>query len=206
MAKPHEKLAEPLAILKELQEQGRRIFKSDELTRVHRERLVANGFLRDVIKGWVMSTGPQAQQQDTTPWYASFWEFCSLYCNDRFGKDWFLSPEQSLLLQAEAPTIPPQVVVNTPKGKNNRIDLLFGTSLYDLAVKEMPEQLTEKNGQRVLTVEAALIRVPEDSSSARLSKCRSPWRPCAMYRRYWPSFLMAAIPPWRGDSRAHSAA
>ncbi|WP_095085198.1 Fic family protein [Mesorhizobium sophorae] len=161
MAKPHEKLAEPLAILKELQEQGRRIFKSDELTRVHRERLVANGFLRDVIKGWVMSTGPQAQQQDTTPWYPSFWEFCSLYCNDRFGKDWFLSPEQSLLLHAEAPTIPPQVVVNTPKGKNNRIDLLFGTSLYDLAVKEMPEQLTEKNGQRVLTVEAALIRVPE---------------------------------------------
>lgn len=61
-----------------------------------------------------MSTGPQAQQQDTTPWYASFWEFCSLYCNERFGKDWCLSPEQSLLLHAEAPTIPPQVVVNTP--------------------------------------------------------------------------------------------
>ncbi len=161
MAKPHEKLAESLAILKKLQEGGRRIFKSDELSRVHRERLLQNGFLRDVIRGWVMSTGPQAQQQDTTPWYASFWEFCSLYCNERFGKDWFLSPEQSLLLHAEAPTIPPQVVVNTPKGKNNKIDLLFGTSIYDLQVKEMPVQLTEKNGQRAFTVEAALIRVPE---------------------------------------------
>ena len=161
MAKPHEKLAESLAILKALQEGGRRIFKSDELSRVHRERLMTNGFLRDVIKGWVMSTGPQAQQQDTPPWYESFWEFCSLYCNERFGKDWYLSPEQSLLLHAEAPTIPPQVVVNTPKGQNNKIDLLFGTSLYDLGVKEMPEQLTEKNGQRVFTVEAALIRVPE---------------------------------------------
>ncbi|MER9889294.1 Fic family protein [Mesorhizobium sp. M0114] len=161
MAKPHEKLAESLAVLKELQEGGRRIFKSDELTRVHRERLLQNGFLRDLIKGWLMSTGPQAQQQDTTSWYASFWEFCSLYCNDRFGKDWFVSPEQSLLLHAEAPTIPPQVVVNTPKGTNNKIDLLFGTSLYDLKVKEMPAELTEKNGQRVFTVEAALTRVPE---------------------------------------------
>ncbi|MEO4001993.1 hypothetical protein [Mesorhizobium sp. CAU 1732] len=108
-----------------------------------------------------MSTGPQAQQQDTTPWYASFWEFCSLHCNERFGKDWFLSPELSLLLHAEATAIPPQVVVNTPKGKNNKIDLLFGTSLYDLQVKEMPEQLTKKNGQRVFTIEAALIRVPQ---------------------------------------------
>ena len=72
-----------------------------------------------------------------------------------------MSPEQSLLLHAEAPTIPPQVVVNTPKGKNNKINLLFGTSIYDLQVKEMPEQLTEKNRQRIFTVEAALIRVPE---------------------------------------------
>ncbi|MEP7456624.1 hypothetical protein [Phyllobacterium sp. SB3] len=102
MAKPHEKLAESLAILKKLQQGGRRIFKSDELSRVHRERLLQNGFLRDVIRGWVTSTDPQAQQQDTTPWYASFWEFCSLYCNERFGKDWFLSPEQSLLLSLDS--------------------------------------------------------------------------------------------------------
>ena len=133
----------------------------NNFTRRCGEPLLEAAKLMDPDKGWVMSTGPQAQQQDTTPWYASFWEFCSLYCNDRFGKDWFLSPEQSLLLHVEAPTIPPQVVVNTPKGKNNKIDLLFGTSLYDLAVKEMPEQLTERNSQRVFTVEAALIRVPE---------------------------------------------
>lgn len=162
MAKPHEKLAESLAILKKLQEEGgRRIFMSNQLTRVHRERLLHNGFLRDVIKGWVMSTSPQAQQHDTTPWYASFWEFCSVYCNERFGKDWFMSPEQSLLLHADAPAIPPQIVVNTPKGTNNKIDLPFGTSLYDLKVKEMPTELTEKSGQRVFTVEAALIRVPK---------------------------------------------
>ncbi|MGN7737532.1 hypothetical protein [Ensifer sp. 22564] len=137
IAKPHEKLAESRAVLKALQDGGRRIFKSDELTRVHQERRLQNGFLRDIIKGWLTSTCPQAQQQDTAPWYTSFWEFC----NDRFGKDWFLSPEQSLLLHAEAPTIPPQVVVNSPKGPNNKIDLPFGISLYDLKVKEMPAEL-----------------------------------------------------------------
>lgn len=161
MAKPHEKLAQSLAILRDLQEVGRRIFKSDEISRVHRERLLQNGFLRDIIRGWVMSTGPQAQQNDTTPWYASFWEFCALYCNDRFGKNWFLSPEQSLLIHAEATAIPPQVVVNAPRGTNNKIDLLFGTSLYDLKVKEIPDELTEKNGLRVYTIEAALVRIPE---------------------------------------------
>ncbi|TGV15186.1 Fic family protein [Mesorhizobium sp. M8A.F.Ca.ET.173.01.1.1] len=161
MAKPHEKLAESLATLQGLQAGGRRIFKSQEITRVHRERLLQNGFLREVIKGWLMSTGPQAQEQDTTPWYASFWEFCAMYCNERFGKAWYLSPEQSLLLHAEATAIPPQVVISSPYGGNNKIGLLFGTSLYDLKIKDMPENLTEKNGLRLFPVNAALVRVPE---------------------------------------------
>ncbi|TGV65905.1 cell filamentation protein Fic, partial [Mesorhizobium sp. M00.F.Ca.ET.158.01.1.1] len=100
-------------------------------------------------------------EQDTTPWYASFWEFCAMYCNERFGKAWYLSPEQSLLLHAEATAIPPQVVISSPYGGNNKIGLLFGTSLYDLKIKDMPENLTEKNGLRLFPVNAALVRVPE---------------------------------------------
>jgi hypothetical protein len=62
MAAPSEKLAASLAVLHSLQADGRRVFKSDQFTRVHRERL------------------PMA--------------------------------------------IPRQVVVYTPKGSNNAIDLL----------------------------------------------------------------------------------
>ncbi|WP_244491025.1 hypothetical protein [Paramesorhizobium deserti] len=115
-----------------------------------------HGFLRDVIKGWLTSSGPQTQPGDTTPWRASFWEFCARYCRDRFGNDWFLSPEQSLLLHAEATAIPPQVIANSPKGANNNLQLLFGTSLYDLKVKEMPppEDMAEKNGLRVYAADA----------------------------------------------------
>jgi hypothetical protein len=162
MATPNEKLADSLSALQELQRGGQRIFKSSDFSRVHRERLMQHGFLRDVIKGWLMSTGPQAQPGDTTPWYASFWEFCARYCRDRFGYDWFLSPEQSLLLHAEATAIPPQVIVNSPKGTNNNLQLLFGTSLYDLKVKEMPapEDMAEKSGLRVYAADAALVKVP----------------------------------------------
>jgi len=163
MATPHEKLAASLAQLESLQKGGRRVFRSKELTRVHRERLVRNGFLREVIKGWLISSSPGADPGDTTPWFTSFWEFCALYCAERFGDQWHLSPEQSLLLHAENTVIPKQLIIYTPKGGNNTVELLFGTSLYDLKQKRMPPEadLTERERLRLYTPEAALIKVPE---------------------------------------------
>src|SRR6266498_3078751 len=111
MPTPNEKLAESLSLLQNLQKGGRRVLQSSDLTRVHRERLVANGFLQEVMKGWLISSSPRARAGDSTPWYASFWEFCARYCDDRFGTKWHLSPEQSLLLHAEDTVVPRQVVV-----------------------------------------------------------------------------------------------
>jgi hypothetical protein len=124
MPKPNEKLAESLTVLKQLQKGGRRVFRSQELSRTHRERLLSNGFLRNVMKGWVMSSSPSARAGDSTPWYASFWEFCARYCDDRFGDVWHLSPEQSLLLHAENTVIPTQVVVYSSKGTNHAMTAL----------------------------------------------------------------------------------
>jgi Protein of unknown function (DUF1488)/Fic/DOC family len=163
MATPNEKLAESLDELKALQGGGRRVFRSDDLSRVHRERLVANGFLQEVMKGWLISSSPSVRAGDSTPWYASFWEFCARYCNDRFGEEWHLSPEQSLWLQGERTVIPEQVVVNSPNGTNNTIKLLFGTALYDLKVTEMPAavDLVARDGLRLFSPAAALVRVAE---------------------------------------------
>src|SRR5712692_10068623 len=148
MVAPNEKLAESLDVLKALQEGGRRVFRSDELSRVHRERLVANGYLLEVMKGWLMTSSPSALEGDSTPWYASFWEFCARYCSERFGDEWYLSPEQSLLLHGENTVIPRQFVVYSPKGTNHTLNLVFGTSLYDLKQPEMPSEqdLTIKDG------------------------------------------------------------
>jgi Protein of unknown function (DUF1488)/Fic/DOC family len=163
MATPNEKLAESLDVLKALQEGGRRVFRSDDLSRIHRERLVANGFLQEVMKGWLISSSPSAREGDSTPWYASFWEFCARYCTDRFGEEWHLSPEESLVLHGERTVIPDQVVVNSPKGTNNAIKLMFGTSLYDLKVPEMPAavDLVVRDGLRLFSPAAALVRVAE---------------------------------------------
>jgi hypothetical protein len=51
----------------------------------------------------------------------------------------------------------------SPKGTNNAVELLFGTSLYDLKQKDMPPAagLTEKDGLRLYTAAAALLRVPD---------------------------------------------
>lgn len=162
MPAPHEKLAESLSALQVLQKDGRRVIQSSELSRVHRERLLENGFLQEVMKGWLISSRPGARAGDSTPWYASFWEFCARYCDQRFGDEWHLSPEQSLLLLAENTVIPKQVVVYSPKGTNHKLDLLFGTSLYDLK-SDMPDTagLTERNGLRLFSPAAALVKMPE---------------------------------------------
>src|ERR1043166_4004009 len=101
MSTLHAKLATSLEKLHQLQSEARHVFCSSQFSRVDRERLLAQGFLREVIKGWLISTSPGTARGDTTPWLSSFWEFCARYCQSRFVKDWHLSAEQSLLLHAE---------------------------------------------------------------------------------------------------------
>src|SRR5260370_37483932 len=137
MPSPNEKLAEALDVLEALQQGNRRVFRSDDLSRVHRERLVENGFLQEVMKGWLISSSSDSQAGESTPWHASFWEFCAHYCDERFGEQWHLSPEQSLFLHGERTSISDQLVVHSPKATNTDRKLPFGTTLYVLKVVEM---------------------------------------------------------------------
>ena len=161
MATAHARLSSSLELLERLQRDGRRVFRTTELTRVHRERLVANGFLRRVANGWLISADPAALPGDSTPWYSVFWEFCARYCERRFGKGWWLSAEQSALLHGENTAVPDQVVVHAPAGGNNRIELPFGTALFDVRDRTEPERggVEERDGLRLLNPENALVRV-----------------------------------------------
>src|SRR5580704_11504160 len=163
MAAPNQKLADSLDVLKALQAGGRRVFRSDDLSRVHRERLVENGFLQEVIKGWLISSSPGAHAGDSTSWYASFWEFCAFYSAERFGDEWHLSAEESLWLHGEKTVIPEQIVVCSPKGTNHLMKLLYGTSLYDLKVPELPPapNLVTRDGLRLFSPTASLVGVGE---------------------------------------------
>ncbi|MBW6480904.1 MAG: hypothetical protein K0B37_15850, partial [Bacteroidales bacterium] len=60
----------------------------------------------------------------------SFWGFCARYLNDRYGENYCISAEQSLLLHTGDHTVPRQLIVRSTKGNNLPTNLLFNTSLF----------------------------------------------------------------------------
>lgn len=174
MPTPQEKLAESLQALHELQSRGVVAIRSSDLSRTDRERLLESGFLQEVMKGWYIPTRPDEAPGDSTPWYASYWDFCAAYLADRFGKEWCLSPEQSLSLQGGNRTVPAQLLVRTPKGGNKPTDLPHGTSLFDVRNAMPPEkEVVETDGLRLFSVPAALINVSEEFFRRRSTDVRA---------------------------------
>lgn len=135
MATPHEKLAESLAELQKLQDdRDIAVIKADDLSRTHRERMMDNGFIREVIKGWYICCRPDETQGDTTSWHVSYWNFIGSYFDSRFGDNWCLSPDQSLSLHSGNYTVPSQLLIRSPKASNNRVNFLHGASVFDSKV------------------------------------------------------------------------
>jgi hypothetical protein len=164
MATPSEKLAHALEILQQLQnEKGIAVVRANELTRTIKERLVANGFLKEVVRGWYISTRPDEKDGDSTSWYMSFWYFVSVYCNSRFANDWCLSPEQSLMIHAGNHTVPRQVLIRSLKATNNNLELPYHTSIFDtnLSVPEKQNK-AQVEGLQLYSLEAGLIAVGPD--------------------------------------------
>ncbi len=159
MATPSEKLAGSLAALQALQHaHGAGAIRARDLSRTHRERLSANGFLQEVVKGWYIATRPNETQGDSTAWYASFWNFVAAYLESRFRKNWSLSPEQSLSLHAGNWSVPQQLLIRSPRGGNNVTSLRHGTSLLDIrAALPATADRQQKESLRVFSIESALI-------------------------------------------------
>jgi fido (protein-threonine AMPylation protein) len=159
MATPSEKLAESLEVLHKLQNaNGAAAIRARELTRTHRERLLKNGFLQEVMKGWYIPSRPDETKGESTAWYASFWRFAAAYLKSRFRKNWSLSPEQSLSIHAGNWTVPRQLAVRSPRGTNSVTKLPHGTSLFDLqAALPPPVDRAQDDGLHIFSLEAALI-------------------------------------------------
>jgi hypothetical protein len=110
------------------------------------------------MKGWYIPSRPDEAKGESTAWYASFWRFSAVYLKERFGRNWCLSPEQSLALHAGNWTVPRQLVVRSPKARNKVTTLPHGTSLLDLrAALPAAGDVEEKEDLRVFSVESALI-------------------------------------------------
>ena len=174
MATPSEKLAESLTVLKSLGEEGIVAIRANHLTRTHRERLLKNGFIREVMKGWYLPARPDEPAGESTAWYASFWAFCAGYLNDRFGEGWCISAEQSLNLHTGDWTVPRQLLVRSPRGGNKPTDLLFGTSLLDARLG-LPKarDIDVKDELRIMSLPVALINCAPNQFSARPIEMRA---------------------------------
>lgn len=158
MATPAANLATSLEVLKQLQDRGLVAIRASDVTRIHRERLLKNGFIREVMKGWYIPTRPDELAGESTAWYASFWAFCAGYLTERFGSDWCVSPEHSLALHAGDWTVPRQILIRSPRGGNKPMPLPYETSIFDVRLELPPAQDTEiKDGLRLFNLPSALI-------------------------------------------------
>jgi len=174
MATPSEKLANSLEVLKQLQDKGVTSIRSSELTRTHRERLMKHGFLQEVMKGWYIPARPNEKTGESTAWYASYWSFCASYLTSRFGDNWCLSPEQSILLHAGNTYIPKQLLVRAPKARNRITELLHNTSFIDVkaAIPEL-KNVEVKDGLRLFPLPEALISCPASYYQQRPTELRT---------------------------------
>lgn len=158
MASPQEKLADALGTLMELQNTERRAFRSEEITRIHREILLKNGYIKEATKGWYIISSPDERTGDTTSWYNTYWDFCARYYQEKYRQDWVLSPEQSVLIHAGNWTIPQQLIVRATNGSNHVTQLPFNTSIFTIKANiPAAELITEEKGIRMYSLAASLI-------------------------------------------------
>ena len=161
MATVAERLAESLKQLKLLQDAENFVVLhgTDQLSRVHLTRLLSEGWLKEVIKGWYIASRP-GMEGDTTDWYTSYWAFISKYCASRFGKKWSLTAEQSLDLHSGDTTVPMQTIIRNPEGNNNVTQLLYGTNLFNLKANlPVYTYIHPEYGVRMYSLAEALVFV-----------------------------------------------
>ena len=157
MASQNERLAESLVQLKKLQESHILVVSSSELTRTHQERLIANGFLQEIMKGWYVISRPE-DRGDTSSFYVSYWDFINKYLYSRFKENWSLSPEQSLLLHSGNKVIPDQLIVRSPLGGNNKQNLIYDKSIFVLRTS-LPIMIykEKEHGLNIYSIPEALV-------------------------------------------------
>jgi Fic family protein len=158
MATSGEKLAASLEVLQQVQSGN--VVRSSALSRVHRERLIQNDFLLEVVKGWYIVTRPAQNDGSSTPWFASYWTFIAAYLNDRYGDDYCLSAESSLHLHTGATVVPRQLVIIANAKGTQKLNLPFETSLLIYQDnKNFPSGRIMLNSLWIMDLPTSLCRV-----------------------------------------------
>lgn len=159
MATGKELLASSFEVLRAIAKDG--VVRSSEISRTHRERLIQNGFLMEVAKGWLVVTNPSIDRNSSTTWHVSSKPFISRYLSERFGDGYCLSAEASIRIHAGSTIIPKQLTVITKAKGMQTLELPFGTSLLMYQDEaNFPAERINRDGLWIMELPAALCRVP----------------------------------------------
>jgi hypothetical protein len=79
---------------------GKAVVKSASIQRADRELLTDRGYLQEICKGWYFLRRPSDKPGDSSAWYTTFWDFVSVYLDERLGTDYCLSAGSSLDLHS----------------------------------------------------------------------------------------------------------
>lgn len=156
------KLIEALSEVQNRKTEDPTIVQSREISRKSRELLIKTGWLREIIKGWYLFVRPDAPNQDSTVWYAHFWDFLAVYLKKMYKDNYCLTAEASIDILLEKPTTPKQVIVITTKGGSGVPRTLpYQTSILIYSDrKNLPKERITFRKLQVMPLPLALCRVP----------------------------------------------
>ncbi len=155
----NQKLAKALQALHQINGSEQGVIRGKQLKQENREILRETGFLQEFLKGWYFLSSPTTESGDSTSFFVNYYEFLSLYLTDRFDKNYCLSAEHSLLLQAQSNVVPQQINVIVHNNVNQKIDLYENYSLFVYSTKNfIPQYLKDSvNGVQCYSAAAALV-------------------------------------------------
>lgn len=136
------------------------VVKGSQLPTRDRALLVKQGFLREILKGWYFVADPLAEPGDTTPFYANFWEYLAAYLEDRFGSDYRLNAEQSVMCHAFCNTAPKQVSVMVGRKMSQMQPLIHGHSIAIYPDTEKSGARVVVRGLRCMPLAESLVKTP----------------------------------------------
>lgn len=158
-----EKLSRALEELHRVLGSDRGVVRGPQLTNANRVLLLESGYLREILKGWYFVSDPTAEQGDTTPFFANFWEYLARYLGERFGTGYCLTSEHSLLRHAQYTVIPKTVYVLLQANQSQVQELAFGHTVAMFPGKSTfptAAQTVDIHGLRCMNIPFCLVNLP----------------------------------------------
>jgi hypothetical protein len=139
------------------------IIQSSHLKAIDLKLLVAQGFLKQIIRGWYLLDADHMARTtgDSVLWQESYRTFLGQYLSSHFGQDYHLSPEDSLDIHTGMPLLPKGIIVYVNVDTRRNLELPGGLILQTLKRPEKYSvcQPIDRHGLRILDLPDALMLV-----------------------------------------------